>query len=77
MKNLKQLYDNPVIHKPFHTFYQAAIPVFLAGWLNVAHAFQNGGLAAGKAAGLALLIAIGAAGISAVKTAWVEAHRTS
>jgi len=59
---------NDTTKRALHTFYQAAIPVFLAGISNIFNAFQSGGLAAGKAALLALATGAVAAGISALKS---------
>jgi len=61
-----------LVKRASHTFYQTAIPVFLAGVLNVLNAFQHNGLTAGKSALLALATGAVAAGISAVKTALVQ-----
>lgn len=68
---LHKLLQNEALKRAFHTFYQAFIPVFLAGVLNVLGAFQTG-LGAGKSALLALLAAAVAAGISALKSAYLS-----
>jgi len=64
--NLKDL-----VVRAAHTFYQAAGATFLAGLINVLTAFQKN-IGTGKAAALALIVGAIAAGISAVKTAYVQ-----
>lgn len=68
---LRGLWANDNVRRVVHTFLQAFIAVFVVGLTNVLNAFQNNGLAAGKAALLALVGAAIAAALSAVKNAVV------
>ncbi len=61
---------NDLTKRALHTFYQAFIPVFLAGLINVFNAFQNN-LGIGKSALVALVVSSAAAGISALKSAYL------
>lgn len=63
---------HPVARKPLNTLWQSFAVVFAAGLSNVTNAFAHGGLKAAQAALLALILAAGAAALSALKTATVE-----
>lgn len=65
-KNMKDL-----VERAAYTFVQSFIVVFLAGLANVLTAFQNG-LSTGKAALLALALSALAAGLSGLKTAYLQ-----
>lgn len=65
---LSKLRASDLFMRAWHTFYQGFSVVFLAGLLNVAHAFGKTGLAGAKSAVLALALASVMAGISALKT---------
>lgn len=56
-----------VIVRALHTFWQAFVPVFLGGVMNVAHVYGQGGVSGAKSALIALIVAAVAAGLSAVK----------
>lgn len=58
--------------RAFHTFTQGFIVVFLAGVYNVADILGKQGWSAGKSALVALVGAAVMAGLSALKTAYVN-----
>lgn len=74
MSELKVLWaklaTNPTLVKAFHTFWQSFVVVFAGGLFNVFNDFHNG-LAGGRAALLALVLAAIASGLSALKSAYV------
>jgi hypothetical protein len=63
-----------LLTRSFHTFWQAFVVVFLAGAFDVFSAFQKD-MSTGKAALVALLLAAGAAGLSALKTAYQQSKQ--
>lgn len=65
------LWSNDSVRRFVHTFWQAFVAVFAAGLLNVLSAFQ-GGLSGGKSTLVALITAAIAAGLSALKSAYVN-----
>lgn len=62
---------NNLAKRAFHTFWQAFIPVFVAGLTNVFNAFHSN-LGAGKSALVALVVSAVAAGLSALKTIYTS-----
>jgi hypothetical protein len=67
-----RLVSSPLVRRAFHTFWQTFTVVFVAGISDILNAFSSQGLKASSAALLALVVAAGAAGLSALKTQLVE-----
>jgi hypothetical protein len=63
-----------LLNRAFHTFWQAFVVVFLAGLTNVFGAFQHN-LGSGKSALLALSLSAVAAGLSALKSAYLNSKK--
>lgn len=63
---------NTLSNKALHTFWQGFIVVFLAGVYNVADILGKQGWSAGKSALVALISAAVMAGLSALKTVYVN-----
>ena len=66
INNITQSEVDYALTRAAHTFYQAFLAVFAAGLANVLDAFGKRGISGAKSAGLALITAAIAAGISAV-----------
>lgn len=75
MNLIKQVYvkvtSNQTIMRVFHTFWQSLLAVFLVGVLPIFDSLKTGHYTDARTAGIALVVAAVAAGISAVKNAVV------
>lgn len=66
---IRQITQSEITRRAFHTFYQTAIAVFLAGIPLVVSAYEMSGVNAGLAVLVSVATGAVAAGLSAVKTA--------
>lgn len=65
---LHKVFQSEITRRAFHTFYQTAIAVFLAGIPLVVSAYEMSGVNAGLAVLVSVATGAVAAGLSAVKT---------
>jgi hypothetical protein len=69
MKNISNfMAAHPILAKALHTFWQAFVAVFIVGLTPIVTLVTNGNIKEGFYALLALVIASGAAGLSAIKS---------
>lgn len=69
MKNIQN-----ILSRAFHTFWQAFVVVFAGGMWDTLSSFHSG-LGAGRSALLALVLSAAAAGLSALKTVYVQSKQ--
>ena len=71
------LWSNTMFKKAFHTFWQAFLAVFFVGVPLVVATLKTGGLQTGEHALIALLTAAVAAGLSALKTGFLNIRNSN